>query len=198
MIERTLVLLKPDAVKRGITGEIITRFERAGIKLTGVKLVQPGKELAHKHYPDSKEWKMKVGQRTVDDCIKYNIDLMANIGTTDPLEVGEIVKGWNEEFLTSGPVLAMVLEGVNVVERVRTLSGDTVPVKAAPGTIRGDYSLDSAIAANRRKRTIYNLIHASGSVEEAKEEIALWFKLEELQTYTRVHEELYKYDKSYA
>lgn len=197
MIERTLVLLKPDAVQRGIVGEILHRFERAGIKIVGMKLLQPDKDLASKHYPDSKEWKIKVGQRTIDDCIKYNIDLMANMGTTDPEEVGNIVKGWNAEFLMSGSVLAMVLEGVNVVERVRALSGDTVPVKAAPGTIRGDYSLDSAIAANRRKRTIYNLIHASGSIDEAKAEIALWFKPEEICSYKRVHEGLYKYDKSY-
>jgi nucleoside-diphosphate kinase len=89
--------------------------------------------------------------------------------------------------------LAIVFEGVNTVERIRNLVGDTVPVRASPGTIRGDFSLDSAIAANRRKRTIYNLIHASGSEEEALEEIKLWFKDNEITSYRRVHEDLYKY-----
>ncbi len=193
MVQRTLVLLKPDAIQRGIVGEILHRFERAGLKIVGAKLMQAGDALAHKHYPDSKEWKLKVGQRTIEDCEKYGVDLKAVVGTTDPLEVGEIVKEWNAEFLMSGPVLAMVLEGVNAVERVRSLSGDTVPVRAAAGTIRGDFSLDSAVAANKRSRAIYNLVHASGSADEAKEEIELWFSEDEILPYRRVHEDLYRY-----
>ncbi len=185
--------MKPDAVKRGIVGEILHRFERSGLKIVGAKLVQADSELAEKHYPNSDEWKSKVGQRTIDDCEKYGIDLMANMGTTDPIEVGAIVKQWNVDFLTSGPVLAVVFEGVNAVERVRALVGETIPVRAAPGTIRGDFSLDSAIAANRRKRTVFNLIHASGSEEEAATEINLWFKENELFSYKRVHEDLYMY-----
>jgi nucleoside-diphosphate kinase len=185
--------MKPDAVKRGIVGEILHRFERAGLKMVAVKLVQADRELARKHYPDSVEWKQIVGQRTIDDCEKYGIDLMENMGTTDPVKVGDIVKKWNEDFLVSGPVLAIVFEGVNAIERVRSLCGSTIPVKAAPGTVRGDFSLDSAISANRRQRTVYNLIHASGTVEEAKTEIALWFKPEEILSYRRVHEDLYLY-----
>lgn len=193
MVQKSLVLMKPDAVKRGITGEILHRFERAGLKMVAVRLIQADDELAKKHYPDSEPWKMKVGQRTIDDCEKYNIDLKENIGTTDPIEVGDIVKKWNEDFLKSGPVLAIVLEGVNAIERVRSLVGNTIPVLAQPGTIRGDFSLDSAISANRRTRTVYNLIHASGSEEEAKEEINLWFKPEEILSYRRIHEDLYSY-----
>jgi nucleoside-diphosphate kinase len=194
MSERTLVILKPDAVKRGLMGEVLQRLEKVGLKVVAGKFIQIDRELASKHYPDSVEWKKTVGQRTIEDCQKYGIDLMANMGTTDPLAVGEIVKKWNEEFLMSGPVFAMVLQGVNAVERVRTLAGVTVPTKAAAGTIRGDYSLDSAIAANQRSRAIYNLIHASGSVEEAELEIALWFKPDEIfDQYKLVYEELYKY-----
>jgi nucleoside-diphosphate kinase len=193
MIQRSLVLLKPDAVKRGIVGEILHRFERAGLKMVAVKLVQADEALARKHYPNTDEWKAIVGQRTIDDCIKYGIDLESNMGTTDPIKVGEIVKQWNMDFLMSGPVLAIVFEGVNAIERIRSLVGNTVPAKAEAGTIRGDFSLDSAIAANRRQRTIYNLIHASGSEEEAKGEIALWFKDNEIVSYRRVHEDLYMY-----
>jgi nucleoside-diphosphate kinase len=193
MIQRSLVLMKPDAVKRGIVGEILHRFERAGLKMVAVRLVHADENLAKNHYPSSDKWLLTVGQRTVDDCEKYGIDLMENMGTTDPLKVGEIVKQWNEDFLKSGPVLAIVFEGINAVERVRSLVGNTIPAKAEPGTIRGDFSLDSAIAANRRQRTVYNLIHASGTPEEAAEEIKLWFKEDELLTYRRIHEDLYKY-----
>ncbi|MFZ5424187.1 MAG: nucleoside-diphosphate kinase [Patescibacteria group bacterium] len=193
MIEQSLVLMKPDAVQRGIVGEILARFEKVGLKMVAVKLMQADEALAQKHYPDSDDWKRKVGERTIDDCEKYGIDLMENMGTEDPIEVGSIVKQWNVDFLTSGPVLAIVFEGLNAVERVRSLVGHTVPSKAAAGTIRGDYSLDSAIGANRRKRTIYNLIHASGEVAEAKEEIKLWFGNEETLKYRRTHEDLYSY-----
>ena len=192
--ERTLLILKPDAVKRSLMGEIIQRFEKVGLKMIAGKFIVISEEIAKKHYPDSVEWKQTVGQRTIDDCEKYGIDLMSNVGTTDPLEVGEIVKKWNEEFLLSGPVLAMVLQGVNAVERVRSLVGSTVPAKASPGTVRGDYSLDSAIEANKRSRTIYNLVHASGSAEEAEEEIKLWFSEGEIfDDYKLVYEDLYKY-----
>ena len=185
--------MKPDAVKRGIVGEILHRFERAGLKMVAVKLIQPGEDLAEKHYPNTEKWKSTVGQRTIDECKANGIDLMENIGTTDPLKVGEIVKKWNEDFLKSGPVLAIVFEGVNAVERVRALVGNTVPSKAQAGTVRGDFSLDSALAANRRSRTIYNLIHASGSNEEAQFEIDLWFKKDEILSYRRIHEDLYLY-----
>lgn len=193
MIQRSLVLLKPDAVKRGIVGEVLHRFERAGLKMVAVRMIHADEELAKKHYPNSDEWKAIVGQRTIDDCEKYGIDLMSNMGTTDPIQVGEMVKQWNVDFLMSGPVLAIVFEGVNAVERIRSLVGHTVPAKAEPGTIRGDFSLDSAIAANRRKRTIFNLIHASGSAEEAEQEIKLWFRENEIVSYRRVHEDLYLY-----
>ena len=180
MIEQSLVLMKPDAVQRGIVGEILARFEKVGLKMVAVKLMQADEALAQKHYPDSDDWKRKVGERTIDDCEKYGIDLMENMGTEDPIEVGSIVKQWNVDFLTSGPVLAIVFEGLNAVERVRSLVGHTVPSKAAAGTIRGDYSLDSAIGANRRKRTIYNLIHASENSEIAEKEVKLLFNSHEL------------------
>jgi len=193
MIERSLILMKPDAVQRGIVGEILARFERAGLKVIGAKLIQATDELAESHYPTTDEWFEKVGRNTIEDSEKYGIDLQENIGATEPIEIGKLVKQWTKDFLTSGPVLALVLEGVHAVERVRSLVGPTVPVLAPPGTIRGDFSLDSAIAANRRSRAIYNLIHASGSVEEASKEIDLWFKSDELLSYKRTHEDLYKY-----
>lgn len=193
MIERSLVLMKPDAVQRGVVGEILHRFERAGLKMIGVKLVHADAELARLHYPDSEKWKKKVGENTIKDCETYGIDVMENMGTEDPIEIGAIVKKWNEEFLSMGPVLAIAFEGVHAIDRIRAIVGPTIPVLAPAGTVRGDFSLDSAIFANIKSRTVYNLVHASGSVSEAKEEIALWFKEDELFEYRRVHEDLYSY-----
>ncbi len=180
MKERTLLILKPDAVIRGISGEIIQRVEKMGFKIIAAKIVKASEELGEKHYPNTDEWKKNVGARTIEDCEKYGIDLLENMGTEDPIEIGNLVKKWNVDYLCSGPVFALVLEGYNAVERLRSLVGSTVPAKADPGTIRGDYSLDSAILANMNGRAILNLVHASGTVDEAKYEIELWFKPEEI------------------
>jgi nucleoside-diphosphate kinase len=178
--EKTLLILKPDAVKRGIVGDIIKRVENMGFAVIAGKLVNATEELGQKHYPDTEEWKKNVGLRTIDDCEKYGIDLLENMGTEDPIEIGNMVKKWNVDYLCSGPVFAFVLEGYNAVERLRSLVGHTVPTKAVPGTIRGDFSLDSAILANMNGRAISNLVHASGNVQEAEYEIGLWFKPEEI------------------
>ncbi len=192
-IEQTLVLLKPDAVKRGVVGEILHRFERSGLKVVGSKMTQAKRDFAEQHYLMSEEAMLAIGKRTLSDCEKFGVDACENMGSADAMEIGKKVWEWNVDFLTSGPVLAFVLEGIHAVESVRSMVGATVPLNAAPGTIRGDFSLDSAIGANIRKRTIYNLIHASGTVDEAKREINLWFKPEEIVSYRRVHEDLYKY-----
>jgi len=189
--EKTLVLIKPDAVKRGLVGEFIARFEKASLKIIGFKMVQADRQLAGKHYPTTKEWLLKVGRNTLSDCKKYGIDVCESLGTDNPLEIGQMVEGWNKEFLMSGPVIVLVLAGDHAIENVRMIVGSTIPTIALPGTIRGDYALDSAISANARKRAVYNLIHASGSKDEAEREITLWFKKGELFSYTRLEEYLY-------
>jgi len=191
MAEQTLVLIKPDAVKRGVAGEIVSRFEKAGLKLVGAKMVHPTRELAEKHYPTTKEWFLKVGKNTLSDCEKYGIDVEANLGTSDPEKIGRKVWEWNLEFLMSGPMFAMVLEGNHAVENVRMMVGTTIPTLAVPGTIRGDYSLESTISANAKGRAVYNLVHASGNHEEAEREIKLWFKPSEIFKYKRLEEYLY-------
>lgn len=179
--ERTLFLIKPESVKRGIVGEILQRVERLGLEIVAAKLVKPSDELAANHYPTGDvAWMENIGKRTIDDCQKYGINLKESIGTEDPIEIGKLVKVWNEDMLKSGPVFAFVLEGFNAIERLRSIVGNTVPVKANPGTIRGDYSLDSAISANIEKRAIRTVVHASGDADEAKREINLWFKPEEI------------------
>ena len=150
-MERSLVLLKPDAVDRGLIGEIITRFERVGLKLAGLKLVQAAREHAEKHYTE--DLAQRRGQKVRDMMI---------------------------EMLMSGPVVAIALEGVEAVELVRKLVGSTEPKAALPGTIRGDFSHVSFKHADSKNIGILNLIHASSSPEEAEQEIAVWFDKSEL------------------
>jgi nucleoside-diphosphate kinase len=150
-MERTLVLLKPDAVDRGLIGEIITRFEKVGLKIAGLKMVWPEKEHAAKHY--------------TEDLAKRR---------------GQAVRDLMIAMISSGPVVAMVLEGVEAVEIVRKIVGTTEPKSAAPGTIRGDYSHVSFKHADEKKIGVYNLVHASGNLEDAKAEIPVWFTEKEL------------------
>lgn len=194
MIERTLVLLKPDAVKRGITGEIIDRFEQTGLKIVGAKFMQADRDLAAKHYNKDDKWRKKIGGFRLEDAEKLGLDIVEVYGTKDPVEIGEIVNQANFDYLTSGPLFALVFEGYNAVYKVQKLVGGTpFSLEAAPGTIRGDYGLENAAVSLIKKRTVLNMIHASGTVEEAKEEIKLWFSEEELHTYKRVHEDIYDY-----
>ncbi|HJV33224.1 MAG TPA: nucleoside-diphosphate kinase, partial [Patescibacteria group bacterium] len=151
MIQRTLILLKPDALDRGIIGEIVTRFERVGAKIVGLKMLVSEKDTAMKHY--------------TEDLAKRR---------------GEKVRELMVEMLTSGPIVAIVLEGIEIVEVVRKMVGGTEPKSAAPGTIRGDYAHVSFKYADEHGIGVFNLIHASGSPEEAPVEIDVWFKPEEL------------------
>ena len=150
-MERTLILLKPDTLERGIVGEIITRFERVGAKMVGLKLLISEKDIASQHY--------------TEDLAKRR---------------GEKVREHMIAMLTSGPIVAMVVEGVEMVAVARKMVGETEPKSAAPGTIRGDYAHVSFKHADEKGIGVFNLIHASGSPEEAKTEIAVWFSPEEL------------------
>ena len=155
MIEKSLVIIKPDGVERGLVGEILKRFENAGLKIVGMKMVWIDKKFAEKHYEAHK---------------------------AKPF-FKELV-----EFITEGPVVAFVVEGVHAVENVRRLVGATSPNEAAPGTIRGDFAHISMAYASKKGLGGKNVIHASGSKQEADAEIKLWFKKEELHSYTTVDE----------
>jgi nucleoside-diphosphate kinase len=175
MIEDTLVLIKPDAFKRGLSGEIISRFERTGLTLKEMKLTKPARELVEKHYSDDEEWLKSIGEKTIKTYEKYSLNLKDDLGTENALEIGKTIRKWLIQYVTSGPVIAIVFSGNHAIEVVRKLVGNTVPIFAELGTIRGDYSIDSPDLADREKRSIQNLVHASGNIEEAKKEIALWF-----------------------
>jgi nucleoside-diphosphate kinase len=190
--ERTVVLIKPDGVKRGLVGEILVRFEKMGLKIRAMKMVWADEGLAKKHYPDSRTELLKgIGEKTLATYEKYGMDPNEKFGKMTPEEIGKMVNGWNIEFLTSGPVVAMLLEGLHSVDNVRAMVGSTMPVSAQAGTIRGDYSLDSAALANIKGRAVKNLIHASGNNEEADYEAQLWFKeVDVVDNYKRTDEDV--------
>lgn len=160
-VEKTLVLFKPDAVQRGVVGEILTRFERVGLKIVATKMIAPDRDHYYKHYEDIG----KMVTRRGEDTFNITLDLMLQ-----------------------GPVIAMVFEGVEAVALVRKLVGTTEPKSAAPGTIRGDFSHMIFGFADGAKKGIPNLIHASGDPEEAEKEIGHWFSDDELYDYQALNE----------
>lgn len=161
LIQRTLVVLKPDAVQRGLVGEIIQRFERVGLKIVGMKMVTPDEKMYKEHYEGIGEMITRRGE----EAFRYNL-----------------------EYMMTGPVIAMCLEGIEAQPLVRKIVGSTEPKAADMGTIRGDYAHMSFGYSDAKRTGVPNLVHASGSVSEAKKEVALWFKNEELYDYSDLNE----------
>ncbi|MCX7880982.1 MAG: nucleoside-diphosphate kinase [Patescibacteria group bacterium] len=189
LIEQTLILVKPDGVKRGLVGEIIKRLETTGLKLVALKMIKPSKALAEKHYPkDRKEFIEGMGKKTLENYQEVGLDPIKMLGTDNPHKIGLMIREWLIEYLTSDPVVAMVWQGPLAVSLVRKVAGNTLPFKAECGSIRGDLAFDSSALANTQKRAIKNLVHASGSKEEATYEIPLWFSKEEIVSYQRIEE----------
>lgn len=188
--ERTFVMVKPDGVFRGLIGEIFTRFEKRGLKIVALKMVWPTREHIDQHYPAHDEWLGSVGSRTSEFFKGKGIDVKDHFGTEDAVEIGKQVKGWLGDYITQGPVVAMVVEGMHAITTVRKIIGHTYPIEALPGTIRGDFSVDTPSAANAEKRVVKNIIHASGNPEEASHEIEHWFSPEEIHSYKRSDEDV--------
>jgi nucleoside-diphosphate kinase len=184
--EQTLVIIKPDGVQRNLVGEVIKRYEQCGLKLIALKMVLPTPELALAHYSIDPEWALKSGTKTFDS---YKAKGLPTPGD-DPVAFAENIRQLLVKFMTSGPVVTMAWQGMNAVGVVRKITGSTEPLSSAPGTIRGDYTIDSYGAADIDKRAVRNIIHSSGSVEEANQEIAIWFKPEELLNYRIISEQI--------
>ena len=182
-MEQTVVLVKPDGVKKKVVGEVVARFERVGLNIVAMKMVWVDKTFVGKHYSDDESYLKSVGEKTLENYKKYGLDPKEKLGLADPVEIGRMVRKWNMDFLSSGTVVAILLEGPEAVLIARKLIGHTFPLEAMPGTIRGDFSLDSALQSNIQKRTTQNIIHASGSPEEAAFEKKLWFKEDEIYSY---------------
>jgi len=188
--ERTLALIKPDGLKRGLTGEIVRRIEQRGLKIVALKMIQTTREQIDGHYPKDPKWIHRLGEKSLGTYQKYGIDPIKELGTADADEIGNMVRGWIVDFMVSGPLVKIVVEGVHAIDMVRKLCGNTLPNLADMGTIRGDYSVDSPALANSDKRAVHNIIHASETPEEAKHELAYWFSPEEIHDYKRAEEDI--------
>lgn len=190
--ERTLVLVKPDGVQRGLTGEVIRRFERVGLKLVGLKFIVPTTEMVQKHYTNDPMWFEKAGAKSIKSFIEKGMEPPF----TDPIEMGHAILSKLVGFMTSGPVVAMIWQGAHAVKIVRKLTGGTEPLTSDVGTIRGDFVLDSYEMAEAQGRAVRNVIHASGNVDEAQAEISQWFNSNEIIEYRAIHEQILYQDFS--
>ncbi|MBI4038370.1 nucleoside-diphosphate kinase [Candidatus Daviesbacteria bacterium] len=167
MVERTLIIIKPDGVAGGFTSEIIKRYEAVGLKVVKRKDMTAPNDLVEKHYPMDPQYLRSIGEKTI----------AAGQQVKSAEDQGRKVVSWLRKFITSGPIVVLLLEGEDAVLVARKITGFTDPTTAEKGTIRGDLGTDSILQANQEGRPVYNLIHASGSPEEAEKEIKLWFGL---------------------
>ena len=179
--DQTLVVIKPDAVKRALVGKIIAKFENVGLKLIALKMIKPDSEQVMGNYPTKdKKWITGLGEKSLNTFQQLNLDPLEYLSTNDPYQIGLQVLSKLVDHWTSGPIVAMVWQGPHAVEIIRKLRGVTTPLQAEPGSLLGDYSFDSQLISNIQQRAMRTFVHATGSKEEADREIAHWFKPEEL------------------
>lgn len=183
--ERTLVLLKTDAVQRSLVGEIIKRFEQTGLKITAMKMVMPAEEQLLKHYNKDDAWFLKKGTRIVEDLTAQGLTV-----DKEPIEYGKDIIRTIVRYMTESPVVALVLEGNGAVGVVTKIVGTTEPTTADIGTIRGDFTIDSYSHSTYENRAVKNLIHCSESSEEAERELMLWFTDNEIHSYVTAQERI--------
>lgn len=182
MKERTLVIFKPDVLARGLTGEILSRFERLGLKVVAMKMLQADPKVAAEHYKKDDEWLMRKGKQIMQTL---------NVAEGDPKKFGQTIVDSLWKDITLYPIVALVLEGHKAVALVKKLVGPTNPEEALPGTIRGDYSQDSYLLANTLERPVVNIIHCTDDVKESQREINLWFKKEEIIDWVKPDEQIH-------
>jgi nucleoside-diphosphate kinase len=186
--EKTYVMIKPDGVQKGLIGEVIKRFEQRDLKIVALEMFQPTVESIDTHYPKDEKWIARLGDKTLATYEKYGFDPVEKLGTADNLEIGKQVRAWLINYMTSAPMVRMVVQGIHAVDMVRKIAGVTMPYLADMGTIRGDYSADSPTLANEEKRAVMNIMHASETAEEAEHEIKHWFGNSPIYTYKRLGE----------
>ena len=179
-LQQTLVLIKPDGVKKKIIGEIIKRIENTGLTIKAMKMIWPDKDFAIKHYPLDEEW----AKATFEKTKKVSEENKKPMKFKNHLDFAKTLQKYLADFITESPIIAMVIEGPHAIEVVRKIIGSTEPRQALPGTIRSDFSsIESYEIADKEQRAVRNLIHASDSEKNAKREIELWFSKEEIHDY---------------
>lgn len=184
--EKTLVIVKPDGVQRGLIGEVIKRYEQCGLKLVALKMLIPTRKIALDHYSVDPEWTFKTGTKSLEAAQARG----QKLASEDPIVIAENIRKTLVNYMSSGPVVTMIWQGMNAIGIVRKITGSTEPLSSTPGTIRGDYTIDSYRAADADQRSVRNIIHSSGSIEEADKEIEIWFDKKEIINYRLVSEEI--------
>lgn len=183
--EMTFVMIKPDGVRKGLIGEILKRFEQRDLKIVALEMMHASRKQIDGHYPKSEVWIKRLGEKTTATYQKYGHDPKREFGTQNLMKIGKTVRGWLIDFMSSAPMVMLVVQGPHAVDMVRKIAGPTMPYLADMGTIRGDYSADSAISANIDRRPVYNTVHISETPEEAKHEIKHWFGKHPIYKYKR-------------
>ncbi|MCX6795436.1 MAG: nucleoside-diphosphate kinase [Candidatus Falkowbacteria bacterium] len=183
--ERTLVILKPDAVQRGLIGDLLKRFENTGLKLVAMKMIVPKEEIVWQHYNKDDVWFQAKGEKLVE-----NLKASGRPVEKAAIEYGKDIIGALVKFMTASPVVPMIWEGNQSVAIIKKLVGGTEPATSDVGTIRGDYTLDSYEIANLDDRAVRNLVHCTDNPDESEREIALWFNNEEIINYRLIAEQM--------
>jgi nucleoside-diphosphate kinase len=183
--EKTFVLIKPDGVRKGLIGEVIKRFEQRDLKIVALEMFEPTHKMIDEHYPKDPAWIERLGHKTLTTYEKYSIDPKKELGSDDPKVLGGMVRTWLLDYMTSAPLVRMVVQGTHAVDVVRKIAGPTLPYMADMGTIRGDFSIDSPAIANSEKRAVANILHCSETPQEAEHEIKHWFGKATIHSYKR-------------
>lgn len=183
--EKTFVLIKPDGVRKGLIGEVIKRFEQRDLKIVAIEMFNPTLKMIDDHYPKDMTWIERLGNKTLGTYEKYGLDATKELGSNDPKVLGKMVREWLLDYMTSAPLVRMVVQGVHAVDVVRKIAGPTLPYMADMGTIRGDFSIDSPAIANSEKRAVANILHCSETSQEAEHEIKHWFGNAVIHKYKR-------------
>lgn len=183
--EKTLVILKPDAIQRGLIGELIRRFENTGLKMVALKMLKATEEQCWSHYNKDDKWFLTKGELLIKNRKDKNLLI-----EKEAIEYGKDIIGGLVKFMTASPLIAMVFTGNQAIGIVKKLVGGTEPLTSDVGTIRGDFTLDSYELSNYDQRAVRNLIHCSDQISEAEREIDLWFKPEEIFGYKLVAEHI--------
>ena len=183
--EQTFVILKPDAIQRGLIGEIISRLERTGLKLVALKMINATEDQCWKHYNKDDAWFLEKGQKVVANRQASGMPI-----EKEAIEYGREIIGALVKFMTASPVIPMVWEGNQSVSIIKKIVGSTEPATSAVGTIRGDYTLDSYEISNLDGRAVRNLVHCTDDPSESEREISLWFNSEELINYRLIAEQM--------
>lgn len=191
LVEKTLIIIKPDAVKRGLVGKIIETFENVGLKLMTAKMLRPDKEVIKNHYPGTTQWIKEMGEKTLASFKQSGKNVLETFKTEDPNKLGQFVYERLIKYWMEGPIIVMVWQGPNAVTVARKLRGHTIPALADSGTLHARYSFDSSPLSANLNRVVKTFVHASGSTDETEREIDYWFGETDFKSYEREIDSLY-------